>query len=182
MKKTLTIVVLILCVFLSACSISQSKTENNSSKSQSITSAKGKYDIELTAEYIKEDNDVKSIITNNTGDLAISIEGHNIYRKVGNDWESLDLVVNKIDIISYIYPFEGKNTEERFFQAYSSDEAEDKRKTLEKGEYKLRVYTIVYDPVEFLKVKENGKVTAYIPKYKESDAKKYYIETNFTVE
>lgn len=182
MKRTVTIVVLILCAFLSACSISQSKTENNSSKSQSITSVNGKYDIGLTAEYIKEDNEVKSSITNNTSDSAISIEGHNIYRKVGSDWKSLNLVVNVNDIISYIYPFEGKNTEKRFFQAYSSDKAEDKRKTLENGEYKLRVYTIVYNPVEFLEVKENGKVVDYFPRYKESDAKEYYIETNFTVE
>ncbi len=182
MKRTVTIVVLLLCVLLSACSTNQSKAENNSSKSQSITSAKDKYDIGLTAEYIKEDNDVKSIITNNTGDVAISVEGHNIYRKVGNDWESLDLVVNINDIISYIYPFEGKNTEKRFFQAYSSDEVGGKEKTLENGEYKLRVYTMVYDPVEFLEIKENGKVVDHIPKYKESDAKEYYIETNFTVE
>ncbi len=170
-KKIFSLFLVILCCLLTACSSS----EPSSNDKAEVKSVKGAYDVDMT---VKKDNDGKyaAIITNNTKDCAVSNKHeYNLYRQNGNDWDEVKTTIFVDDILQLISPFENNNTEKWHFEANFLDEEQ----YLTPGKYKIRVYITVYDPVEWVTLGESGD---YEPKFKEKDAKDYYIETTFTVD
>lgn len=167
MKKIIALFLVILCCLLTACSSPETIS--------GIKSVKGVYDVDMTVKNV--DGKYAVIITNNTGDCAVSnTHKCDLYRQSGTDWDKVELTYAVNDTLSYIYPFENNNTEQWNFEAGILNGEQ----YLTPGKYKIRVYITVYDPVEWVALGEDGDTSDYGPKYKEKDAKEYYIETTFT--
>ena len=176
MKKIFALFFVILCCLLTACS----SPETISGDTAEVKSIKGVYDVDMT---VKNDNGTYTVvITNNTEDCAVSNNQRcDLYRQNGTDWEEVKQTKSTIavyDTLELISPFENNNTIQWPFEAVIMNEGQ----YLTPGKYKIRVYITVYDPVEWVALGEDENGPYYGPKYKEKDAKEYYIETTFTVD
>lgn len=176
MKKLIALFLVMLCCLLTACS----SPETISDDTTEVKSVNGIYDVDMT---VKNDNGTYAVvITNNTGDCAVSnTHKFDLYRQNGTDWEEVKETKSAYyvdDVLTHIYPFNDNNTEQWNFEANILDS----KQFLIPGKYKIRVYITVYDPVEWVTLGESGDTSNYAPKYKEKDAKEYYIETTFTVD
>ncbi len=194
--------IVLLSAFLCGCGASNSNIENTTSKVEDTTVAKtstaneyetfledgSKYNIDLTAEYNKEENSVDTTLTNNTGDLYIFQEGeHHFYKQNGNNWEDVTFSYGYIFNQESISPKKGENTYNSSFCAYpsSNDNGNDinearKTKYFTPGKYKIAVKVSVCDPLEYMEVNNDGKTETF-PRY-DKNRFSFMKEAYFTVE
>lgn len=152
-------------VCMSAFSILAGCSESNSAVSEPTTLASTqpttevapieRDDIDFVASYDKENKEINTTLTNNTGDDVISyLHTYNLYKKIANDWESIGFEYATYSTANYLFPYDDINSVDLDFSAYNTageniNYTEEKEKGgLEAGEYKITMTFDVYPETE----------------------------------
>ena len=138
------------------------------------TSAEEKeYDIDLKAEFNKEENCVDLVVTNNTKTYVIypSDREYYFYKENDGKWESINWFASAgFDTTPPgVSPVEGNNVDHRSIAAYpcTNDNNNNialakKTQYLQPGDYKISLHIEVLDPTEYFELKDNeGEVATY---------------------
>ena len=140
------------------------------------TAEEKEYDIDLKAEFNKEENCVDLVITNNTKNYVIYPD-HDYYFYKENDgkWESINWFASAhfSSTPLPLSPVEGDNVHHRSIAAYpcTNDNNNNialaqKTQYLQPGNYKLSLHIEVLDPTEYFELKDNEGEVATYPNYK----------------
>ena len=137
------------------------------------TAEEKEYDIDLKAEFNKEENCVDLVITNNTKTLFIYPSDNDYYFYKENDgkWESINWFASAhfSSTPPGVSPVEGHNVHHRSIAAYpcTNDNNNNialaqKTQYLQPGNYKISYNIEVLDPTEYFELKDNeGEVATY---------------------
>lgn len=140
--------------------------------------------IEFTAAYDKESNNINAVITNNTGDMAVTyIENYKVHKKENSVWYQIieDKGLSLWPAERWVMPYSGDNKREIDFPAYNKDDNSDT--VLESGLYKLEMRVSVYDSSQFsILSPENYKNDGTFTIKTSPRSRSFDIETEFTVE
>lgn len=140
------------------------------------TAEEKEYDIDLKAEFNKEENCVDLVVTNNTKNYVIYPD-HDYYFYKENDgkWESINWFASAhfSSTPLPLSPVEGDNVDHRSIAAYpcTNDNNNNialaqKTQYLQPGNYKLSLHIEVLDPTEYFELKDNEGEVATYPNYK----------------
>lgn len=140
--------------------------------------------IEFTAAYDKESNNINAVITNNTGDMAVTyIENYKVHKKENSVWYQIieDKGLSLWPAERWVMPYSGDNKSEIDFPAYNKDDNSDT--VLESGLYKLQMRVNVYDSSQFsILSPESYKNDGTFTIKASPQSKSVTIETEFAVE
>lgn len=140
--------------------------------------------IEFTAAYDKESNNINAVITNNTGDMAVTyIENYKVHKKENSVWYQIieDKGLSLWPAERWVMPYSGDNKREIAFPAYNKDDNSDT--VLESGLYKLQMRVNVYDSSQFsILSPESYKNDGTFTIKASPQSKSVTIETEFAVE
>ena len=192
--KIIALSLLITIVF----SFSAGCSESNPDVSQPTTEVAPikRDDIDYIASYDKENKKINTTLTNNTRDEVISYaHTYKLYKKVGNDWESIGFEYATYAMAYYLFPYDDINSVDFSHSAYNTageniNFTEEKEKGgLDAGDYKITMTFNVYPDSEASTIphKENETITADNPDGKYLNAAKAKHEevtvgADFTVE
>ncbi len=138
-------------------------------------------DIDFTASYDKENKKINTTLTNNTGDDVISYNHmYKLYKKVGNDWESISFAYADYLMAYYLFPYDYIKSVDINHSAYNTageniNFTEEKEKGgLDAGEYKITMTFDIYPESEakILPTEEDMTYPPENPKGKYFDLKK----------
>lgn len=161
--KTKIIALFIICT--SAVSLFAGCSDGNSKLSEPTTVASNqpttetmltqRDDISYVASYDKENKKINTTLTNNTGDDVIFYGNtYNLYKKVGNSWESTGFEYATYAMGYYLFPYPEINSIDLIHSAYNTageniNFTEEKEKGgLDAGEYKITMTFDVYPESE----------------------------------
>ena len=141
------------------------------------TAEEKEYDIDLKAEFNKEENCVDLVITNNTKTLFIypSDNDYYFYKENNGKWESINWFASAhfSSTPLPLSPVEGDNVDHRSIAAYpcTNDNNNNialaqKTQYLQPGNYKISYNIEVLDPTEYFELKDNEGEVATYPNYK----------------
>lgn len=144
-----------------------------------------KRNIDFTAVYDNESNNIYVEITNNTDDMAVTYyENYIIFKKENSVWYQImeDKGLSLFRAECWIMPpYSGDNIEKVKFPAYKGVYDQDKK--LESGLYKLQMRVNVYDSSQFsILSPENYKNDGTFTIKASPRSRSFDIETEFTVE
>ena len=112
-------------------------------------------DIDYIASYDKENKKINTNLTNNTRDKVISYaHTYKLYKKVGNDWESIGFEYADYLMAYYLFPYDDINSVDFSHSAYNTageniNFTEEKEKGgLDAGDYKITMTFDVYPETE----------------------------------
>lgn len=170
MKHKNLVIIILVCIFLTFIPIIYYVCTY-----QDIPDIKRK--IDFTAVYDKESNNINAVITNNTGDMAVTyIENYKVHKKENSVWYQIieDKGLSLWPAERWVMPYSGDNKSEIAFPAYNKDDNSDT--VLESGLYKLEMRVSVYDSSQFEPIRGGFTVKA------SPQSKFVTIETEFAVE
>lgn len=151
--KIIALSLLITTVF----SFSAGCSESNPDVSQPTTEVAPikRDDIDYIASYDKENKKINTTLTNNTRDEVISYaHTYKLYKKVGNDWESIGFEYATYAMAYYLFPYDDINSVDFSHSAYNTageniNFTEEKEKGgLDAGDYKITMTFDVYPETE----------------------------------